>query len=71
LLRSGIVHKTVVFTGSMRPQKFVDSDAAFNVGVAIGALNVLGSGTYLAMHGRIHEANSVRRDGRSGLFVAV
>jgi L-asparaginase len=55
----------------MRPQKFVDSDAAFNVGVAIGALNVLGSGTYLAMHGRIHEANSVRRDGRSGLFVAV
>jgi len=65
----GIVNKTVVFTGAMRPQKMTDSDAAFNIGVAVGALNVLGSGVYLAMNGRVYEAGSVRRDGRTGLFV--
>ena len=65
------MNKTVVFTGAMRPQKMVDSDASFNVGVAVGALGVLGAGVYLAMNGRIYGANSVRRDGRTGLFVAV
>ena len=69
--KSGVGGKTVIFTGAMRPQKMVDSDAAFNVGVAMGALNVLGAGVYLAMNGRVHEANSVRRGGRTGLFVAV
>ena len=67
----GVVNKTVVFTGAMRPQKMVDSDAPFNIGVAVGALGVLGSGVYLCMNGRVFEANSVRRDGRTGLFVAV
>jgi len=68
---AGIINKTVVFTGAMRPQKMSDSDAAFNVGVAVGALNVLGSGVYLAMNGRVHDAANVRRDGRTGLFVAI
>ena len=30
----GRLQKTVVFTGAMRPQKLIDSDAAFNIGVA-------------------------------------
>jgi len=67
----GIVNKTVVFTGAMRPAKMVDSDASFNLGCAVGALGVLGAGVYLAMNGRVYEAGSVRRDGRTGLFVAV
>ena len=38
------LQKTVVFTGAMRPQKLIDSDASFNIGVAVGALNMLGAG---------------------------
>eukprot|EP00622_Pseudochattonella_farcimen_P004378 FR739757.1.p1 GENE.FR739757.1~~FR739757.1.p1 ORF type:complete len:168 (+),score=21.55 FR739757.1:61-504(+) len=67
----GRLPKTVVITGAMRPQKMVDSDASFNIGVAVGALNVLGAGVYLCMNGRVFEANAVRRDGKTGLFVAL
>jgi len=33
--------KCVIFTGAMKPERFYDSDAAFNVGASIGALSVL------------------------------
>jgi L-asparaginase len=60
-----------VFTGAMRPQKLIDSDAAFNIGVAVGALNVIGAGVYVCMNGRLFEAGRVRRDGRTGHFVSL
>ncbi len=41
---SGVVGKTIVMTGAMRPEKFTDSDAQFNFGLAVGALNVLVAG---------------------------
>lgn len=65
------MNKTIVVTGAARPQKLIDSDASFNIGAAIGALNVLGNGVFLCMNGRIYEANKVRRDGRTGLFVTL
>ena len=67
----GRLQKTVVFTGSMRPQKLIDSDAAFNIGVAMGAMNVMGAGVYVCMNGRVFEASRVRRDGRTGHFVGL
>ena len=33
--------KVVVFTGAFLPETFKDSDATFNVGVAVGAVQVL------------------------------
>ena len=65
----GRLNKTVIFTGAMRPQKMVDSDASFNIGAAVGALNILGAGVYVCMNGRVYESGSVRRDGRTGHFV--
>jgi L-asparaginase/Glu-tRNA(Gln) amidotransferase subunit D len=41
--------RTVVFTGAQRPQKFVDSDASFNIGVAVGAMNLLGEAMQYAI----------------------
>jgi L-asparaginase len=32
--------KRIVFVGSFKPERFKDSDATFNIGVAIGALQV-------------------------------
>ena len=33
--------KVIVFTGAFLPETFKDSDASFNVGVAVGAVQVL------------------------------
>ena len=47
--------KTVVFTGSMYPAQFRDSDAVFNIGSAIAAVQALQAGTYIVMNGRIFD----------------
>ena len=64
-----IENKVVILTGAMRPEKFSDSDASFNVGTAVGAINVLGSGVYIAMNGRIYTWNRVERDRKTGRFI--
>jgi len=66
---SKIRNKAIVLTGAMKPEKFLDSDASFNVGAAVGALNVLDSGVYIAMNGRVLSWDKVSRDGRTGRFV--
>lgn len=64
----GMEGKTVVITGAMKPQKFTDSDADFNLGIAIGAINVLPVGIYIAMNGCIFEYDKVVRNESSGKF---
>jgi L-asparaginase len=67
--RAGLsVGKVVVLCAAMRPEHFRNSDAHFNVGVAMGAVNVLWSGVYVAMCGRVVEASRATRDNRTGLF---
>jgi len=61
--------KVIILTGSMRPEKFSDSDAPFNVGVAIGAVNSLNNGVYIAMNGKVIPADDCRRDLETGRFI--
>jgi len=68
---SAVAGKTIVMTGSMRPEKFSDSDAAFNLGLAIGALNVLPPGVYVAMSGRVYPWEKCRKDRDTETFVEV
>lgn len=63
--------KTIVMTGSMRPEKFSDSDAHFNLGLALGALNVLPPGVYVAISGRVYPWNRCRKDRGSESFVEI
>ena len=49
----GIHDKTVVITGALLPEKFSASDAKFNVGMAVGAVQVLPPGVYVALYGRV------------------
>lgn len=58
----GIPHKVIVLTGAMEPAIFKSSDAVFNIGVAIGALNALPEGVYLAMNGRIFNPLHCRKN---------
>ena len=45
--------KTIVMTGSMYPAQFRDSDAVFNIGCAVTAVQILEPGVYIIMNGRI------------------
>lgn len=66
---STITDKTIVITGSMRPEKFSDSDAMFNVGVAVASAEISPPGVYVAMNGRVYRWDMVERDVDTGCFV--
>lgn len=50
---STIANKTIVLTGAMLPEKFTDSDAMFNIGMAIGGAQMLPHGVYIALFGEL------------------
>lgn len=62
LALSSVTGKTVVLTGSLQPARFRNTDAVFNVGVAVGAVQCLPPGTYLAMNGRVFDPRRVRKN---------
>jgi L-asparaginase len=59
---SPIKGKTIVLTGAMEPAKFKSSDAAFNLGSAVAAVQVLPFGVYLAISGKIFTPDNVRKN---------
>lgn len=61
--------KVVVLTGAMRPACLRDSDAAFNLGASLIALQTLAPGTYVCMSGRVFPAGRVVKDRTRGRFV--
>jgi L-asparaginase len=50
---SDIKGKVIVLTGAMKPERFRDSDADFNVGMAVGAVQCLPAGIYIALYGEV------------------
>ncbi|MBD3754564.1 MAG: asparaginase [Gammaproteobacteria bacterium] len=63
--------KTIVFTGAMRPFKLGESDASFNVGTALMAVQLAKPGVYLCMNGRLFAADQVQKNRVAGLFEAL
>ncbi len=57
-----IAGKTIVMTGSMYPAQFRDSDAVFNIGCAVTAVQILESGVYIVMNGCIFNPRQVRKN---------
>lgn len=57
-----IAGKTVVLTGSMQPARFRNTDAVFNIGMAIGAVQTLPPGVYVVMNGRIFDPARTRKN---------
>ncbi len=51
----GIRNKTIVLTGSMQPARLRVSDAFFNVGYAVAAVQLLPAGIYVAMNGKVFD----------------
>lgn len=63
-----IADKVIVFTGSMVPARFRHNDALFNLGCAIGGLQALPPGVYIAMSGQLFPAGKVRKNRAAGRF---
>ncbi len=65
---SVIQDKLIVITGAMRPERFTNSDAAVNVGMAIGAASLLDKGIYIAMHGVLAKHDMIKRNMETGKY---
>lgn len=68
-LLNTIKDKTIVITGSKKPEKFQESDAQFNIGAAIGALNLLKPGVYIIMNGKVYDWDKCIKDPRTANFI--
>jgi len=68
---AGIAGKTIVLTGSLSPARFQSSDADFNIGLAVAAVQCLGPGCYIAMNGRIFDADRVRKNREANRFESI
>jgi L-asparaginase len=68
---AGIRDKTIVLTGALNPARFHGSDAVFNIGVAVGAVQALPAGVYIAMNGRVWDPARVRKNVAANRFEAI
>ena len=66
----GVEGKTVVLTGSMQPARLRVSDAIFNIGYAIAALQHLEHGVYIAINGRVFDPRHVHKNWEQQRFEA-
>lgn len=63
--------RVIVMTGALNPARFIDSDAVFNIGCAVGAVQVLAPGAWIAMNGRIWDPKKVRKNRDANCFEAI
>lgn len=61
--------KTVILIGAMQPAAMKESDAAFNVGAGLMAVQLAPAGVWIAMNGRLLPARGAIKDRSVGRFV--
>jgi len=71
LMLADIKDKTMVLTGALNPARFRDSDAVFNIGCAVGAVQSLQPGVWITMNGCIWDPEQVRKNREKNRFEAV
>ena len=59
---AGITGKSIVLTGALTPARFRSTDAVFNVGMAVAAVQLVKPGVYIAMSGQVFPAGKVRKN---------
>lgn len=63
-----VLDKVIVLTGAMEPARFKYSDAAFNIGAAVAAVQILKPGVYIAMNGRIFNPDRIKKNLKRNRF---
>jgi L-asparaginase len=64
----GIKGKVIVLTGAMQPARFKSSDAEFNIGAAVAAVQLLAPGVYIVMSGCILDPDRVKKNRKLNRF---
>lgn len=64
----GLDTKTIVLTGALTPARFRTTDAVFNVGMAVAAVQTSAPGVYIAMSGQVFTAGKVRKNRAANRF---
>ena len=65
---AGLGDKRIVLTGALTPARFKTTDAIFNVGMAVAAVQSVEPGVYIAMSGQVFPAGSVRKNREENRF---
>ena len=65
---SDIPGKTIVMTGSLAPARFAMTDAMFNIGMAIAAVQTMYHGVYIAINGTVFPAKSAIKNRKMNRF---
>ncbi len=68
---SSIPGKTIVLTGSLSPARFKTTDAVFNIGMAVAAVQSLQPGVYIAMNGQVFAEGEVVKNRAENRFEKV
>ena len=68
VLAAEIKDKTIVLLGAMVPYQFKNSDALFNLGCAIAAVQTLENGVYITMNGKVFNFDEVSKNKELGEF---
>jgi L-asparaginase len=71
LALAAVPGKTIVLTGALQPGRFADSDAPFNLGMAVAAVQLLPPGVYIAVNGLVRLAAGLRKNRDQNRFEAV
>ena len=64
----GIPDRTIVLTGALSPARFKTTDAVFNVGMAVAAVQTVAPGVYIAMNGEVFTPGAVRKNVEQNRF---
>ncbi|MFK8011783.1 MAG: asparaginase domain-containing protein [Marinicellaceae bacterium] len=68
---SDIKNKTIVLTGALTPAKFQNTDAIFNIGCAIAAVQTLENGAWVVMNGKVWNPDHVAKNRDENRFVKI
>ena len=60
--------KTIVLTGALAPAKFQNTDAIFNIGCAIAAVQTLKHGAWVVRNGRVWHPDQVVKNRDANRF---
>ena len=64
----GLDDRRIVLTGALSPARFRTTDAVFNIGMAVAAVQTVEPGVYIAMSGQLFRAGEVRKNRAENRF---
>ena len=68
---AAVAGKTIVLTGALTPARFQSSDAVFNIGMAVAAVQTCPPGVWIAMNGQVFAHDNVRKNRELNRFEAL